>query len=311
MKPVLITKRLKSQIDIIQSLINSSDKITFNRRDSHDYFINYRHYETKPVKHSAVSLFFVESNKGNNKGSIGFSFNYLDENQGHERQIKLPIEKQTVSFSYCVNNNEKINEVKDIVMTQPYNIDEAKNILKVLVLSLKLKTKEKNQSHLSIEDVVDVYNSVFFLGKEIKKTDKRIEFEKTMAEFETEMADPLNAVETHKNDLYSAATELRKKRKTINKIIKDSDEQKIVLELEAKLLKAKTKLNERRAKEEQNHNLKSNIEKYSKLESRWHSIVSETKLQARRAIRKLNLSNFYEKSIQPKLILDPLKKKTK
>lgn len=245
-----ITQILKQSILNLEAALGDVHRIVFNKCSGKSWTdANWNFFSTKGVKHDAVYLYDISLNDGS--CVLGLSFNFL-KSQYYTPSI-IPKQHQNVSFSYCLNNG---NEKKQIQHSKAFNIDEARDILKKLRKALILSNYNANQ--FTVEQFVNIIETEVF-NFEFGNISERIETVKNDVQKYKVKSAEIN------QDFIQAENDFKKTLLSISYAIKNSDEQKLVDELEAQLRKARASLANRKKEIQEIFELKAKESKFGQL----------------------------------------------
>lgn len=280
MKEQAITQRLRHQIEKMESVFNLTRE-QFGRSSGASYTIGYEYHSTKGVKSSCVYLYNLPS-KQKSPISFGLSFDfYTDEMYFQNR--KLPIEEQTVTFSYCLNKKAK-SDKKEVFKSKPYFLDETKNIIKLLIS--EVESTLTDQKKLDTSKFIDLLEKVAF-NYEFEKQNEQIE--KAI----NELSEPKRKLTQLENDKNSAAQSFETSKNKAHKESVNSAEYKLVTKLESELKIARENLNLKNKDIRKKYDLDAKDKNRHQTDNKFKKATSEMKLLVSSAISKFKISGRY------------------
>lgn len=265
MKTQAITQNLRGSIQNFEKVIDKK-RVQFGRASSQSYRCVYSWHSTLGVSSSAVYLYCLERTKDGKLPSIGISFDFY-EKSGHysNRNSKLPLDKQTVRFSYCLDTelpyykyNIGNRKTKVVTISEPYFLDEAREIIKTMYRVLKsekvtseriLKVMEQVAFHYSVEDESEAKNKT---QQELKKysdklrslqdtsdqANKEYDNALTQSQIEIESSAEYKAVQELEQNLKLARSKLNLKKSEVKAKVDLSNKSKAKLESKSNLIRA-------------------------------------------------------------------------
>lgn len=288
-KQPLITERLKEHVNQLEDILELGKRVNFSRRNWNEYYIGHHyHVENKAIKASAVYLYQISH--GRIKSTIGLSFNFIDESVGYEKQVKLPIEEQTVQFTYCLDIEKKN---KQLVYSPPFKLEEAKSKFRELKLHLREK-KEKVGRKLNIKEISVVFDFIFFSLDPKNETIVEKRAEELLTDLSTE-------IEKNKKSFVAANNKVKTTRTKINREVKKSTEREEVERLEKELAKAKEKLEQLRKDKEVEYDLENLIQKQECETRNWTMTKKEAPERAEAILKEERIPYRYCHIIDPLL----------
>ncbi|MBM26545.1 MAG: hypothetical protein CL760_12870 [Chloroflexi bacterium] len=280
-KQSLITERLKEHINQLEDILELGKRVNFSRRNWSEYYIGHHyHVENKAIQASAVYLYQISS--GRIKSTIGLSFNFIDESVGYEKQVKLPIEEQTIQFTYCLNIEKKN---KQLIYSPPFKLEEAKSKFRELKLHLREK-KEKVGRKLNIKEISVVFDFIFF---SLDPKNETI-IEKRAEELLTNLS---TNIQKQKKSFIAAKNKVKTTRTKINREVKKSTEREEVDRLEKELAKAKENLEQLRKDKEAEYDLENLIQKQENEETDWITTKKEAPDEAEAILKEERIPYRY------------------
>lgn len=223
MKEQPITQKLRGVIENFESICGL-ERVHFSKSQGSCYKIGYEYVTTKGVSSSAVYLYDLPEIERGKTPRVGISFNFFKNAHGYQDRF-LPLEEQTVRFSYCLDSKKKD---KEVMMTEPLYIEEAKEIIRTISSSLK-------GSEITSESIVKAFEEIAF--KFVPNNESE-----SIEAVEKELEKPRSKLKEIEEQATTSAESLEDATETLKTRVRESEEQKIVLELQAKLKKARENL---------------------------------------------------------------------
>lgn len=215
-KNTLIQSRLKDTLRSIENLCEFGDRIVLNKSNG-----NYsKRFYKKAVYDDTI---YIWQNKNDKNSSIAISFNYRKD----DNKI-LDIEKQSIVVSFIQRSN--FDTEKYVYLSKPFEYQKARIMLKILADMLRKEAFYQNE--VSFETTIEMFDNIFSIFPRTEKMD----FDEIKNNAD-QMIDNL-LKESNYINIKNLEIEVKKEYK---KELENSDEKKLVKELEKQLSDAKSK----------------------------------------------------------------------
>lgn len=264
MKQQPITQKLRGVIENLESICGL-ERVHFGKSEGSSYKIGYEYVTTKGVKSSAVYLYNLPEIERGKTPRVGISFNFFKNAHGYQDRF-LPLDEQTVRLSYCLDSEKKD---KEVMITEPLYIEEAKEIIRTISRSLK-------GNEITSEAIVKAFEEIAF--KFVPNNESE-----GIESVEKELEAPRSKFKEIEEQATTSAETLKETTETLKTRVRESEEQKIVLELQEKLKKARENLTfrEREIRKELELDEKEKANKDSRFrldqaKREWKKLVKDT-----------------------------------
>lgn len=264
MKKQPITHKLRGVIENLESICGL-ERVHFGKSQGSSYKVGYEYVTTKGVKSSAVYLYNLPEIERGKIPRVGISFNFFKNAHGYQDRF-LPMEEQTVRFSYCLDSEKKD---KDVMITDPFYIEEAKEIMRTISRSLK-------GNEITSEAIVKAFEEIAFNFVPNNESEG-------IESVEKELEAPRSKFKEIEEQAITSSETLKDSTETLKTRVRESEEQKIVLEFQEKLKKARENLTlrEREIRKELELNEKEKADKDSRFrldqaKREWKELVKNT-----------------------------------
>lgn len=228
MQEQLITQRLKHQIQHLENAFRLT-RYTFGRCSGASYQIGYEWHSTKGVKTSAVYLYNLPS-KQNSPATFALMFDFYDKNSSFGNK-KLPLEEQTVRFSYCLNNK---SAKKEVFKSRAFYLHEAREIIiKLRDNAYSALTPEKR---LNKDSFIDLIEGIAF-GYEVDNQDDAV------FQANESLTKEIDAISTEESRVDHTRTDYHNSKQAAQSELEETNESLELAKLDIEI----QKLNEKRA----------------------------------------------------------------
>lgn len=229
-----ITQSLKQTIKNFEDSLGGLERHNFNRAKYRSWTdFNGMFQSTNGVKNDIVYLYKVPVL--NVDANIGITFNMFSD---YSKKELLPIDEQTVQFSYCLNikENRQHNIPKDPIYSEVFSIEEARFILKSI---RKAFLQDFKPYESSIEEFLEIFDEYVFNST---KTDLPKRLESALYFIKDDKENALSLKE--KADM--AYSDYKDSEEQVKLDLLNSPEQKRIKQLEDELFIAKKELDKKK-----------------------------------------------------------------